>query len=137
MRNKVIVILFLIFWVSGTCLVSANEYSQDAGKEYSSEFGHEDSHSDNMYAVSEDHSASDSGDHMDHSFGRSDFIVSEPTQEAKPKMNHEEGSHSTHTKEIKISEHEWVSTSQKGYSSAVGITLVAGLFFGIIMMRRS
>jgi hypothetical protein len=133
MRRKVLVILFLIV-ISGTCFAHANEYSQDAGGEYASESGNE--HSDNMYAVSEEKSSSDEG--MDHSLGRSDLIDSEPThEEAEKKMDHEEGSHSTHTKEIKISEHEWVSTSQEGYGPAAGITLVAGLFFGIVMIRRS
>jgi hypothetical protein len=129
MRRKVLVILFLIFIVGGRSFAQANEYSQDAGAEYASESGNE--HSDNMYAVSEEKI-------MDHSLGRSDLIDSKPThEEAEKKMDHEEGSHSTHTKEIKISEHEWVSTSQKGYGPAAGITLVAGLFFGIVMIRRS
>jgi hypothetical protein len=134
MRRKVLVISFLIFIIAGTCFAHANEYSQDAGAEYTSELGNE--HSDNMYAVSSEKSSSD--EVMDHSLGRSDLIVSEPAhEEAKKKMDHEEGSHSTHTKEIKISEHEWVSTSQKGYGPAAGITLIAGLFFGIVMIRRS
>ncbi len=136
MRSKVLVILLLVFIVDGMCFAHSNEYSQDTGSEYTSELGNEHSEHDNMYAVSEEKSASDGV--MDHSLGRSDFMAPEPThKEVEKKMDHEEGSHSSHTKEIKISEHEWVSTSQKGYGPAAGITLVAGLFFGIVMMRRS
>jgi hypothetical protein len=134
MHRKVLVISLFIFIVGGTCFAHSNEYSQDTGNEYTSELGNE--HSDNMYAVSEEKSSGDGG--MDHSLGRSDFMAPEPThKEVEKKMDHEEGSHSSHTKEIKISEHEWVSTSQKGYGPAAGITLVAGLFFGIVMIRRS
>jgi len=136
MHRKVLVILFFIFIIGGTCFAHSNEYSQDTGNEYTSELGNEHSEHDNMYAVSEEKSPGDGL--MDHSLGRSDFTAPEPThKEVEKKMDHEEGSHSSHTKEIKISEHEWVSTSQKGYGSAAGITLFAGLFFGIVMMRRS
>jgi hypothetical protein len=136
MRSKVVVILCLIFIASGTCFTHANEYSQNRGSEYTSELGNDHSEHDNMYAVSEGKSSSD--EVMDHSLGRSDFMAPDPThKEVEKKIDHEEGSHSSHTKEIKISEHEWVSTSQKGYGPAAGITLAAGLFFGIIMIRRS
>lgn len=118
---------------SEVCFAHANEYSQEAGGEYASEFGNENSSRDNMYAVSEDQS--DSGDHMDHSLGRTDFMTPETTHDAEPKMNHEEGSHSKHV-DIKIAKHKLVSTSQKGYGSAAGITLLAGLAFGIVIMRR-
>jgi hypothetical protein len=136
MRSKVLVILFLILIVSETCFAHANEYSQEAGGEYASELGNEHSEHDNMYAVSEEQSSSD--DLMDHSLGRSEFIEEEPIheEESEKKMDHQEGSHSKHV-EIKISEHKLVSTSQKGYGSAAGITLVAGLAFGIVIMRRS
>ncbi|GEM_PF-3581979 len=149
MLNKIFIILFVGVIFGGTCFANSseysaeqiNEYSQDIGENHSpmdsSEFGNENSQEDNMYSVLDEENPSN--DLMDHSLGRSDFMASESTQnEVEQKMNREEGSHSSHIKkEIKISEHEWVSTSQKGYGSAAGITLVAGLIFGITVMRRS
>ena len=113
----------------------ANEYSQEAGGEYASDLGNDHAEHDNIYAVSEE--GSQDSDAMSHSLGRSDFDVMEPThEETDKKEDHQEGSHSKHV-EIEISKHKLVSTSQKGYGSAAGITLVAGLAFGIVIMRRS
>ena len=39
--------------------------------------------------------------------------------------------------EIKLSKFEWVATSQKGYGLAAGITLLAGVSFVILNIRRS
>ena len=39
--------------------------------------------------------------------------------------------------EIKLSRFEWVTTSQKGYGLAAGITLLAGGSFVILNIRRS
>lgn len=133
--KKKLIILFSILIFCGACIANANEYS-DAGGEYASQFVNEHSEHDNMYAVSEEQSSND--DLMDHSLGRSEFIEEEPIheEESEKKMDHQEGSHSKHV-EIKISEHKLVPTSQKGYGFAAGITLVTGLFFGIVMIRRS
>ncbi len=132
MHKKALSILFSFFIFGGTCFAHANEYTQDAGSKHSSEFGHDNSQSDNMYAVSDDHGSS--GDLLDHSLDRTDFLA--PTHETEPDMKHDEGSHPKHV-DIKIAEHKLVSTSQKGYGPAAGITLVAGLVFGIVVMRRS
>jgi len=135
MRSKILAISFLIFISGGMCFAHANEYSQEAGGEYASGLGNDHSEHDNMYAVSEEQSPGD--EMIGHSLGRSEFIEEEPIhEEPEKKMDHQEGSHSKHV-EIKISEHKLVSTSQKGYGSAAGITLVAGLTFGIVIMRRS
>lgn len=37
---------------------------------------------------------------------------------------------------IKMAAHEWVSTSQKGYTAAAGITVLAGLIFGVLCFTR-
>lgn len=37
---------------------------------------------------------------------------------------------------IKMAAHEWVSTSQKGYTAAAGITVLAGLIFGVLSFTR-
>ncbi|MBI5428705.1 MAG: hypothetical protein HZA02_10595 [Nitrospinae bacterium] len=45
--------------------------------------------------------------------------------------------HAQHEKpHIKMSSREWVSPSRKGYNAAVGITVLAGLVFGIMSLKR-
>jgi hypothetical protein len=45
--------------------------------------------------------------------------------------------HSGHEmKEVELATHEWVSSSQKGYSAAMGITIFAGLVFGFLTLKR-
>lgn len=39
--------------------------------------------------------------------------------------------------QVTLSEHELVSPSQKGYYAAVGITIFAGLVFGILGVKRN
>ena len=41
------------------------------------------------------------------------------------KMNH-----------AKPAEHEWISTSQKGYGWAAALTLLSGALFGFLTLRR-
>ncbi len=38
--------------------------------------------------------------------------------------------------EVKLAEHEWVSTKQKGYGVAAGITILSGLVFGFLNFKR-
>lgn len=38
--------------------------------------------------------------------------------------------------EVEIAKREWVSPKQKGYGVAVGITLFAGLIFGVLQFKR-
>lgn len=38
--------------------------------------------------------------------------------------------------EVELASHEWVSKSQKGYSAAMGITILAGLVFGFLTLKR-
>lgn len=38
--------------------------------------------------------------------------------------------------EIELASHEWVSSSRKGYSAALGVTLLAGLVFGFLTIKR-
>lgn len=48
-----------------------------------------------------------------------------------------EDAHAQHEKpHIKAAAHEWVSPSQKGYPAAVGITILAGLVFGVLSFKR-
>ncbi len=38
--------------------------------------------------------------------------------------------------EVEVAKHQWISTSQKGYGLAVGITLIAGLGFFFLSLKR-
>jgi hypothetical protein len=114
-------------------------YSEEVSSPYSTESVMSETNANNMYVVSEEDN--NAQEHMDHSLGRTIFNSIEPEivpMEKMQKMDHEEGSNSKNImKEITPSEHEIVSTSQKGYGSAAGFTLAAGLAFGVMMIRRS
>jgi len=51
-----------------------------------------------------------------------------------------EESHSEHSghqqPQVQIARHEWVSSGRKGYGTAVGITLFAGLAFASLTFMR-
>jgi hypothetical protein len=49
-------------------------------------------------------------------------------------MDHSEHSESEQT--IELAHHEIVSTSQKGYSLAVAITILSGLVFGVLILKK-
>lgn len=38
--------------------------------------------------------------------------------------------------EVELARHEWVSTKQKGYGLAAGITILSGLVFGFLSFKR-
>ena len=44
--------------------------------------------------------------------------------------------HMTHRPEVELSSFAWVSTSQKGYAVAAGITVLAALAFGALSIFR-
>lgn len=60
---------------------------------------------------------------------RMDIVLDEPKE-----MHDEHADHKMQN--VKTSSHEWVSTSQKGYGAAVGITILAGLFFCALSFMR-
>ena len=81
---------------------------------------------DSPYAV--DGAESSTGEEGGFPLSRSDIFADEPslTPEAMDhKMPH-----------IEIAKREWVSPEQKGYGAAVGITLIAGLIFGVLSFKR-
>ncbi len=57
-------------------------------------------------------------------------------EEPQPKMSEHEGHDMAQMKHVEPAEHEWISTSQKGYGWAAGLTLVSGLLFGFLTFRR-
>jgi len=76
-----------------------------------------------IYAVEED--AGDSSEEPD--MFRTDSL-SEEGQMMEP-MDHKKMPH------IEIAKREWVSPKQKGYGVAVGITIFAGLIFGVLQFK--
>ena len=46
----------------------------------------------------------------------------------------EQGKHAM--QDIELATHEWVSRSRKGYPAALGITLLAGLVYGFLALKR-
>ena len=51
-------------------------------------------------------------------------------------MDHSSGAMDHKMPEVEIAKREWVSSKQKGYGAAIGITLMAGLFFGVLSFKR-
>jgi len=83
---------------------------------------------DSPYAVDGDDAESSQGKGGGFPLSRSDIFADESpaTLEAMDhKMPH-----------IEIAKREWVSSKQKGYGAAVGITIFAGLIFGALSFKR-
>jgi hypothetical protein len=56
-------------------------------------------------------------------------------EEPQPKDTHE-GHDMSKMKHVEPAEHEWVSTSQKGYKWAAALTVLSGVLFGFLTFRR-
>ena len=94
---------------------------------------------DSMYSVKESEAEplSDSSDSLDNIFSPTDLFTQDelvdPVDDEKM-----EGSHNEHDgPQVELSHHERVSSSSKGFGTAVGITLFAGLAFVGLTFRRS
>jgi hypothetical protein len=93
---------------------------------------------DSMYSVKENEAdpVSDSSDSLDNMFSPTDLFTQD---ELVDPMDDEkmEGSHNEHDgPQVELSHHERVSSSSKGFGTAVGITLFAGLAFAGLTFRR-
>ena len=93
---------------------------------------------DSMYSVKENEAdpVSDSSDSLDNMFSPADLFTQD---ELVGPMDDEkmEGSHGEHDgPQVELSHHERVSSSSKGFGTAVGITLFAGLAFAGLTFRR-
>jgi hypothetical protein len=93
---------------------------------------------DSMYSVKENEAEllSDSSDSLDNIFSPTDLFTQDelvdPVDDEKM-----EGSHNEHDgPQVELSHHERVSSSSKGFGTAVGITLFAGLAFVSLTFRR-
>ena len=98
---------------------------------------------DSMYCntESEKDTLSDSGNSLDNMFSPTDLFTQDELVSPDPMPMDDkkmEGSHNDQTEhqQVKLSHHERVSSSSKGFGVAVGITLLAGVVFaGLTFMR--
>ena len=95
---------------------------------------------DSIYSVKEnDPLAEPAGDNFDNVFSPIDLFTADELVSPMPMgdMKMEGGEHAGHQEpQIELSHHELVSSSSKGFGTAVGITLFAGLVFaGFTFLR--
>ena len=95
---------------------------------------------DSMYSVKESEMVStlEADNGLDNMFSPTDLFTQEELAEPMSTDNKKmEEHHSKHEgPKVELSSHEWVSFSSKGFGTAVGITLFAGLAFaGLTFMR--
>lgn len=94
---------------------------------------------DSMYAIKK--SETDSNDSLDNMFSPTDLFTQDELVSPGPmpdmKMEGSQGASSDHQEPmVELSQHERVSSSSKGFGTAVGITLFAGIVFaGLTYMR--
>ena len=95
---------------------------------------------DSIYSVKEnDPLAEPADDNFDNVFSPTDLFTADELVSPMPMgdMKMEGGEHAGHQEpQIELSHHELVSSSSKGFGTAVGITLFAGLVFaGLTFLR--
>ncbi len=54
----------------------------------------------------------------------------------EPQPSEHEGHDMSQMKQVKPAEHEWVTTSSKGYRWAAAVTLLSGALFGFLTLKR-
>ena len=97
---------------------------------------------DSMYSntESEKDTLSDSGNSLDNMFSPTDLFTQDELVSPDPMPMDDkkmEGSHNEHDgPQVELSRHERVSSSSKGFGTAVSITLFAGLAFAGLTFRR-
>ena len=93
---------------------------------------------DSMYSVKENEvdPTSESSDSLDNIFSPTDLFTQDELVDSIDEK-HMGGSHNEHAgPKVELSRHERVSSSSKGFGTAVGITLFAGLAFAGLTFRR-
>jgi hypothetical protein len=88
------------------------------------------------YAIEDTESST--SEEGDLSLSRSDIFADEPPvmPDSMEHMDHSSGAMDHKMPEVEIAKREWVSSKQKGYGVAIGITLMAGLIFGVLSFKR-
>ena len=57
-------------------------------------------------------------------------------EEPQPEVSEHKGHDMSKMNHVKPAEHEWISTSQKGYRWAAALTLLSGAVFGFLTLKR-
>ncbi len=98
---------------------------------------------DSIYAVEENtgEAMTDDGGFSSSPLSRTDLFSEEAPLTSAPMESMEHMDHSSMAMdhkmpEVELAEHEWVSTKQKGYGVAAGITILSGLVFGFLNFKR-
>jgi hypothetical protein len=88
------------------------------------------------YAIEDTESST--GEEGGLSLSRSNIFADEPPAMSgdMEHMDHSSGAMDHKMPEVEIAKREWVSSKQKGYGAAIGITLMAGLIFGVLSFKR-
>ena len=134
-----------IFRISSVCFL-AILFIYSAQKTFAHDGGHdpeeikaeEPAATDSMYSVKENEAEplSDSSDSLNNMFSPTDLFTQDELLDPADEK-HMGGSHNEHAgPQVELSRHERVSSSSKGFGTAVGITLFAGLVFAGLTFRR-
>jgi len=114
-------------------------FAQGGGQELEKIKAEEPAATESMYSVKENEvdPISDSSDSLDNIFSPTDLFTQDELVDPIDEK-HMSGSHNEHAgPQVELSRHERVSPSSKGFGTAVGITLFAGLAFAGLTFRRT
>ena len=134
-----------IFRISSVCFLAIlfiysaqKTFAQGGGHEPEKIKAEEPVAIDSMYSVKENEVdlTSDSSDSLNSMFSPTDLFTQDELVDPIDEK-HMGGSHNEHAgPQVELSRHERVSSSSKGFGTAVGITLFAGLAFAGLTFRR-
>ncbi len=132
-RQGVFILLAGLLFVSFSI---ENVYAHGGHKKPVVEMEEPEPAADSPYAV--DGAESQTGEEDDFSLSRSDIFADEPAVMPgdMEHMDHQSGGMDHQMPQVEIAKREWVSSKQKGYGAAVGITVFAGLIFGALSFKR-
>ena len=128
------VFFFAILFIYST----QKTFAHDGGHEPEEIKAEEPAATDSMYSVKENEvdPISDSSDSLNNIFSPTDLFTQDELVDPIDEK-HMGGSHNEHAgPQVELSRHERVSSSSKGFGTAVGITLFAGLAFAGLTFRR-
>ena len=134
-----------IFRISSVCFLAIlfifsaqKTFAQGGGHEPEKIKAEEPAATESMYSVKENEvdPILDSSDSLDDMFSPTDLFTQDELVDPIDEK-HMGGSHNEHAgPQVELSRHERVSSSSKGFGTAVGITLFAGLAFAGLTFRR-
>ena len=136
-----------IFRISSVCFLAIlfifsvqKTFAHGGGHEPEKIKAEEQAATDSMYSVKENEvdPTSESSDSLDNIFSPTDLFTQDELVDPMPMDDKKmEGSHNEHDgPQVELSHHERVSSSSKGFGTAVSITLFAGLAFAGLTFRR-